>query len=89
MKIAVLGGTGNIGFGLAMAVPILKTSKVLTDQDLVDVAQVTGQNQLENAAQSIEKAVENGFSAGAIRPMEFGGDMGTRAITNELLDRLN
>ncbi|MEM7252009.1 MAG: isocitrate/isopropylmalate family dehydrogenase [Pseudomonadota bacterium] len=33
------------------------------------------------AAQLIERAVANGFADNALRPMEFGGDMGTKAIT--------
>ncbi|MEM9682049.1 MAG: isocitrate/isopropylmalate family dehydrogenase [Pseudomonadota bacterium] len=39
-----------------------------------------------DAAQIIEKAVEDGFAANRLRPMEFGGDMGTEAITTELVD---
>lgn len=38
------------------------------------------------AAQLIERSVERGFADGRIRPMEFGGDMGTKAVTAELLD---
>lgn len=34
-----------------------------------------------NAAQAIEQAVEDGFEGNALRPVEFGGDMGTRAVT--------
>lgn len=41
------------------------------------------------AAQSIEHAVEAGFSANALRPMEFGGDMGTRAVTRAVLAELD
>jgi 3-isopropylmalate dehydrogenase len=36
------------------------------------------------AAQLIEAAVAEGFAAGRLRPMEFGGDQGTRAVTAEL-----
>lgn len=39
-----------------------------------------------NAAALIESAVEQGFADNRIRPMEFGGDMGTKAVTNEILD---
>ena len=37
------------------------------------------------AARLVERAVEAGFAAGRIRPMEFGGDQGTRALTAELV----
>ena len=42
----------------------------------------------EKAAGLIEDAVANGFAANALRPMEFGGDMGTRAVTREVLDQI-
>ena len=29
------------------------------------------------------------FAAAAVRPMEFGGDMGTIAVTRAVLDRIN
>ena len=35
----------------------------------------------EDAAQVIENAVQAGFEANALRPNEFGGDMGTQAVT--------
>ena len=34
-----------------------------------------------NAALLLNGAVETGFTAKQLRPIEFGGDMGTRAIT--------
>lgn len=43
---------------------------------------------LLTAARSIEDAVERGFSENRIRPMEFGGDMGTTAVTDEVLSLL-
>ncbi len=43
---------------------------------------------LSDAALLIEDAVYAGFEAGAIRPMEFGGDMGTKAVTNEVISRI-
>ncbi|WP_422375383.1 isocitrate/isopropylmalate dehydrogenase family protein [Roseibium sp.] len=43
---------------------------------------------LTDAAELINDAVESGFHDNALRPMEFGGDMGTRAVTNELLARV-
>lgn len=50
---------------------------------LADKADVTA---CANAADAIERAVEAGFAAGRIRPMEFGGDMGTKAVTKEVID---
>ena len=40
---------------------------------------------LSDAAQAIEQAVETGFAAQRLRPMEFGGDQGTKALTAELV----
>ena len=40
------------------------------------------------AAERIERAVDAGFAANALRPMEFGGDMGTRAVTSAVLDHV-
>ena len=39
-----------------------------------------------DAAGLIESAVDAGFAANRLRPMEFGGDQGTRAVTTELID---
>ncbi len=49
------------------------------------LADKTGNNRFATAATLIDDAVENGFSANRLRPVEFGGDMGTRAVTNEIL----
>lgn len=38
-----------------------------------------------DAARLVETAVESGFAANRIRPMEFGGDMGTKAVTREII----
>ena len=43
---------------------------------------------LTDAAGLIETAVAEGFAANTLRPMEFGGDMGTKAVTNAVLDGL-
>jgi len=40
------------------------------------------------AAESIENAVYRGFEEGRLRPAEFGGDMGTRAVGAALIDLL-
>jgi len=41
---------------------------------------------LVETSQLIETAVDRGFADNRLRPIEFGGDMGTRAITAELLE---
>jgi 3-isopropylmalate dehydrogenase len=47
-----------------------------------------GDSALNDAARLIDGAVEAGFAAKALRPMEFGGDMGTVAVTRAVLDGL-
>ena len=49
------------------------------------LAEQSGNQALVDAAQLIENAVYRGFAEKRIRPMEFGGDMGTKAVTNELI----
>ena len=49
----------------------------LTDQ--------TGIAAYADAGQIIESAVDQGFAANQLRPMEFGGDMGTKAMTKTVL----
>ena len=41
-----------------------------------------------DAALLIEAAVDQGFAENALRPMEFGGDMGTRPVTLAVLDKI-
>ena len=50
------------------------------------LAEKLGQEIYAEAAETIENAVEIGFSENRLRPMEFGGDMGTIAVTREILD---
>lgn len=52
------------------------------------LAEKSGEPRLSEAAGLIETAVADGFEANRLRPMEFGGDMGTKAIIHELLDLL-
>jgi len=52
------------------------------------LAEKSGDSIYSDAAALIDDAVQAGFEANAIRPMEFGGDMGTKAVTNEVLMRL-
>jgi 3-isopropylmalate dehydrogenase len=40
------------------------------------------------AAALIDGAIDRGFAANRLRPVEFGGDMGTRAVTQEVLTLL-
>lgn len=41
-----------------------------------------------DASLLIDAAIEHGFAEGDIRPMEFGGDMGTKDVTNTVLNIL-
>ena len=52
------------------------------------LADQSGYAPLATAAQAIETAVEAGFANKRIRPMEFGGDMGTKAVTQAVIDGL-
>ncbi|MCJ7873313.1 isocitrate/isopropylmalate family dehydrogenase [Phaeobacter sp. J2-8] len=52
------------------------------------LAERSGNERWAEAAEMVESAVQKGFEANRLRPMEFGGDMGTKAVTNELLDLL-
>lgn len=49
------------------------------------LSEKTGQTGFAEAAHLIDTAVEKGFGANELRPMEFGGDMGTKAVTNAVL----
>ncbi len=53
------------------------------------LAEKTGHSTFERAASAIENAVQRGFDDNALRPMEFGGDMGTKAVTEAVLARLS
>lgn len=52
------------------------------------LADKSGNTALADAAQIIDAAVYDGFAANAIRPMEFGGDMGTVAVTAEVIRQI-
>jgi 3-isopropylmalate dehydrogenase len=52
------------------------------------LAEKSGQDQLDCAAEMIESAIYTGFSSGRLRPLEFGGDQGTRAVAREVIDIL-
>ena len=49
----------------------------------------TGKEELSSAGLLIEAAIKRGFEENRIRPREFDGDMGTIAVTRELLDLIN
>src|SRR5690606_14288160 len=40
---------------------------------------------LGEAAGTLETAVERGFARGRLRPMEFGGNQGSRAVAREII----
>ncbi len=72
--------------GLDAANPLAAMlSAVLMLDYLADKASLAA---LADGARAIESAIAGGFAAGALRPMEFGGNMGTRAITRTVLDLL-
>jgi 3-isopropylmalate dehydrogenase len=52
------------------------------------LADKTGQASLLDSASLIDAAINRGFADNRLRPVEFGGDMGTAAITSELLSLL-
>lgn len=52
------------------------------------LAEKLDDNRYSAAALAIEKAVDVGFEQQAIRPIEFGGDMGTQAVTAAVLTNL-
>ena len=53
------------------------------------LAERTGNQRWAEAAEFVEEAVQSGFEENRLRPMEFGGDMGTVAVTKELLELLD
>lgn len=48
----------------------------------------SGNDSLGKAALAIEEAVETAFSGSTLRPMEFGGNQGTKAATAAVIDHL-
>ncbi|NNL18861.1 MAG: isocitrate/isopropylmalate dehydrogenase family protein, partial [Boseongicola sp.] len=53
------------------------------------LAEKTGSDAYAEASRAVDEAVETGFAANRIRPMEFGGDMGTIAVTKEILAQID
>ena len=52
------------------------------------LAERSGNALYTDAARAIDRAIDNGFAANEIRPMEFGGDMGTKAVTEVIGARI-
>ncbi|MFK7876130.1 MAG: isocitrate/isopropylmalate dehydrogenase family protein [Paracoccaceae bacterium] len=52
------------------------------------LSETTGYSAYALAADHLDRAVETGFAQNQLRPMEFGGDMGTLAVTNAVLTAL-
>ncbi|MDE0588614.1 isocitrate/isopropylmalate family dehydrogenase [Halocynthiibacter sp. C4] len=52
------------------------------------IGEKAGAGGYENAGALIDKAVDLGFERNALRPMEFGGDMGTKAVTQTVIELL-
>ena len=52
------------------------------------LAEKSGNEDYAKAGALINQAVDKGFAANSLRPMEFGGDMGTLAVTGEVIARL-
>ncbi len=50
------------------------------------LAETTGQERFADAAKLVDDAVDKGFAENRLRPMEFGGDMGTKAVTQAVLE---
>ena len=48
------------------------------------LAETTGIQSYDTAANLIHQAIETGFTANEIRPAEFGGDMGTKSIVETI-----
>jgi len=72
--------------GQDMANPI---ATILSAGLLLDYfADKSGYTGFAEAAMRIERAVESGFASHALRPFEFGGNMGTKAMTRAVLDHL-
>lgn len=53
------------------------------------LAERSDKTRLADAAMLINDTVERAFSEHRIRPMEYGGDMGTRAIARALIDMIS
>lgn len=72
--------------GKDMANPL---AAILSGAMMLDyLSDCTGNSSPARAAGLIEDSVQSGFEQNRLRPREFGGDMGTRSITRELISIL-
>jgi len=53
------------------------------------LADKSGDESVADAAMLIDQAVDAGFQQNRLRPSEFGGDMGTMAVTREMLSLID
>lgn len=53
------------------------------------LAERTGSDAYAEAARTVDDAVQAGFVANRIHPVEFGGKMGTKAVTHEVLAQID
>ncbi len=73
--------------GLDQANPL---AAILSGALMLDyLAEKQDQLAFSDAADLINEAVEAGFKENMLRPMEFGGDMGTQAITKTLISSIS
>ncbi len=76
-------GTAPDIIGLDRANPL---AAILSGALMLDyLAEKLNTPAMADAAQLINNAIEQGFIEKRIRPLEIGGDMGTRAVTQEVL----
>jgi 3-isopropylmalate dehydrogenase len=52
------------------------------------LAEKLDEPRFDDAAMIVNNAVDAGFAENRLRPMEFGGDMGTKAVTTSLLEAI-
>ncbi len=97
-----MAACGEIGDHNALFQPAHGSAPDIMGQDLANplaailsgalmldyLADKTGCAAMTEAASLINDAVESGFGANRIRPSEFGGDMGTRAVTAEVVSQI-
>ena len=77
--------TDLIGCDAANPIAAILSGALMLDY----LAEKTNNHRFEDAAVLIERSIEDGFCANLLRPKEFGGDMGTIAVTNAILELLN
>jgi 3-isopropylmalate dehydrogenase len=53
------------------------------------LADKSGDESVADVAMLIDQAVDAGFQQNRLRPSEFGGDMGTMAVTREMLSLID